>query len=150
MAGRANFGKISEGEFSDLLEILSSTSKGRSFLDEYRRRFQPEDTVGLLDSMHRIEESMGTVRDQLRPERIAEELLHIAMSLDFAIEGAEADPEGDETARRFALADRARQELRTLASNLAGGPDEIALVHPASSAAADGTGGYKLRDPAER
>ncbi len=149
MAGRANFGTISESEFSDLLEMLSSTTKGRAFLDEYRRRFQPEDTVGLLDSMHRIEDSMDSVRDQLQPERIAEELLHIAMSLDFAIEGAEIDPEGDETARRFALADRARGELRTLATNLSGGPDEIALIHPTNSAAAEAAG-YRLRDPAER
>jgi hypothetical protein len=150
MGGQASFGAISESEFSNVLEILSSTSKGRSFLDEYRRRFQPEDTASLIDSMHRIEDSMDSVRDQLQPERLAEELLHIAMSLDFAIEGAEADPDGDETARRFALADRARSELRTLAANLSGGPDEIALIHPTGNAVAEEAGGYKLRDPADR
>ena len=48
---------------------------------------------------------MESVRDQLQPERIAGELQHIAMTLDIALEGAEADPEGDETARRFALVD---------------------------------------------
>jgi hypothetical protein len=149
MAGRANSGKISETEFSSLLQMLSSTAKGRAFLDEYRRRFQPEDTMGLLDSLQRIEGTMGAVRDQLQPERIAEELLHIAMSLDIALEGADADPEGDETARRFALASRARQELQTLAANLAGGGDEIALVHSADGAAAEKTG-YRLRDPVER
>ena len=149
MAGRANSGKISETEFSNLLQMLSSTAKGRAFLDEYRRRFQPEDTAGLLDSLQRIEGTMGAVRDQLQPERIAEELLHVAMSLDIAIEGADANPEGDETARRFALADRARQELQTLAANLAGGADEIALVHPTDGAAAE-KGGYRLRDPVER
>jgi hypothetical protein len=160
MAGRANLGNISETEFSSLLQMLSSTAKGRGFLDEYRRRFQPEDTLGLLDSLQRIEGTMGAVRDQLQPERIAEELLHVAMSLDIAMEGADADPEGDETARRFALADRARHELRMLAANLAGGVPQLSVVHPEDAQAPDGLNGgadgdatpgtprYRLRDPA--
>ena len=160
MAGRANFGQISEAEFSSLLQALSSTSKGRSFLDEYRRRSQPEDTLGLLESLQRIETSVGAVRDQLQPERIADELRHIAMSLDIAIEGAEIDPEGDETARRFALADRARHELQTLAASLAGGAAELAVIGngdgtPQEDAARDraarARATYRLRDPsAER
>jgi hypothetical protein len=44
------------------------------------------------------------------------------MTLDIAIEGAVIDPDGDETARRFALADRARRELATLAHSLRGEP----------------------------
>jgi hypothetical protein len=157
MAGRANFGQISETEFSNLLQTLSATPKGRSFLDEYRRRFQPEDTLGLLESLHRIEATMGTVRDQLRPERIAGELLHIAMSLDIAIDGADTDPEGDDTARRFALADRARRELQTLAASLAGSTLELSLAADGGNAAENGAAPdaaapdgavYRLRDPA--
>jgi hypothetical protein len=136
MAGQAYFGQINETEFSSLLQALSSTSKGRAFLDEYRRRFQPEDTLSLLESLRRIETTMVAVRDQLQPERIADELRHIAMSLDIAIDGAEADPEGDETARRFALAGRARQELETLASHLAGGSPELSVVHAEDEAEA--------------
>ncbi len=40
------------------------------------------------------------------------------MTLDIALDGAEADPEGDETARRFALVDRARRELQALSACL--------------------------------
>jgi hypothetical protein len=166
MAGQAQFGQISESEFTSLLQALSSTSKGRAFLDEYRRRFQPEDTHGLLQSLQRIEATMVAVRDQLQPERIADELRHIAMSLDIAIEGVAADPEGDETARRFALAGRARHELETLATHLAGGAPELSVVHPEDAAsdevAEDGADRddsiedgeprrglrYRLRDPA--
>ena len=42
------------------------------------------------------------------------------MTLDIAIEGADINSDGDTTARRFALADRARRELATLAKTLAG------------------------------
>jgi hypothetical protein len=120
MAGRKRFGPISEPDFNDLLQTLSATTKGRSFLDEYRRRCQPAETFGLIQSLSQIEATLGTVRDQLQPERIADELRHISMTLDIAIEGAEADPEGDETARRFALCDVARHELAALAHSLRG------------------------------
>ena len=120
MADRKKFGPLSEPDFESLLQALSATTKGRSFLDEYRRRFQPAETFGLLQSLSQIEATFGSVRDQLQPERIAGELRHISMTLDIAIEGALADPEGDETARRFALCDRARRELAALSHSLAG------------------------------
>jgi hypothetical protein len=120
MAGRRKFGSISEADFSSLLATISATAKGRAFLDEYRKRCQPSETLGLITSLQQIESSVGSVFDQLRPKQIAGELQHISMTLDIAIDGAEIDPEGDETARRFALADRARRELATLASSLAG------------------------------
>lgn len=154
MAGQATFGRISEREFSSLLQALSSTTKGRAFLNEYRRRFQPEETLSLLDSLQRIEETITAVRDQLQPERIADELRHVAMSLGIALEGASADPEGDDTARRFALAGRARHELETLAASLAGTPD-LAIIADGGGPAPDGTEAprdgvnYKLRDPSE-
>ena len=120
MAGRKKLGPISESEFDNLLQALSSTTKGRLFLEEYRRRCQPAETLGLLNSLSRIEATIGAVKDQLQPERIAQELRHISMTLDIAIEGAEINSNGDTTARRFALADRARRELATLAKTLAG------------------------------
>ncbi len=147
-------GSITETEYSGLLEALSSTSKGRAFLDEYRRRSQPQDTLTLLSSLQRIAATMDGVRDQLRPESIADELRHIAMSLDIAVEGAAADEEGDDKARRFALADRARRELQTLAASLAGGAPEITVVPVGDGAAHGGDGagpggtGYRLRDTA--
>jgi hypothetical protein len=134
MTGRKQLGPISEPEFDSLLQALSSTSKGRSFLDEYLRRFVPEETVQLRHSLSLIEATLGSVRDQLQPTRIADELRHIAMTLDIAIENAHADPEGDDTARRFALCDRARRELATLAHSLAGEvapvPDDQAVDMP--------------------
>jgi len=119
MAGRANFGQISESEYSILLEALSSTTKGRSFLAEYIRRSRPDDTLALLGSLRQFETTMTSVRDQLTPERIAGEMLDVALTLELATEGA-AGRGDEETARRFAQVDRARQELKALASSLGG------------------------------
>ena len=135
MPGRRKIGPISEPDFDNLLQALSATTKGRMFLEEYRRRCQPAETLGLLNSLARIEASINAAKDQLQPERIAQELRHIAMTLDIALDGAEANSNGDTTARRFALAERARRELVTLAKSLAG---EVAL-HPEGH----------TRDPAE-
>ena len=120
MAGRRKSGRIDESDFDSVLQTLSATSKGRSFLTEYARRSRPEETLGLIDSLERIESTMAGVRDQLQPERMADELRHVSMTLDIAIEGAEIDAEGSDTARRFALVDRARRELQTLAESLFG------------------------------
>jgi hypothetical protein len=120
MAGRKNFGRISESDFSSLLQALSATTKGRAFLKEYSRRSRPEETLGLLDSLQRIETTIDGVRSQLRPELIAGELQHVAMALEIAVEGANVDPEGDETARRFALVERARRELASLSQSVLG------------------------------
>lgn len=120
MTGRNKRGPLSEPDFSNLLKALSSTNKGRSFLDEYLRRSLPAETLRLIDSLSVIQTTLGTVQDQLQPERIADELRHISMTLDIAIEGVKIDDEGDETARRFALVDRARQELATLSHTLRG------------------------------
>lgn len=146
MTGRASLGQIGEAEFSRLLEMLSSTAKGRQFLEEYRRRLQPQETRGLLDSLCRIESTMGSVRDQLQPQRMAEELRHIAMSLDIAAENAVLDPEGSDIARRFALVDRARRELQMLAETLGSEAGSTSPVQPAE-APREGVG-YRLRDPA--
>jgi hypothetical protein len=131
MVGRASFGQISETEFSNLLQALSASTKGRLFLDEYRRRSWPEESLALLDSLKRMESTIATVRDQLQPERIADELLRIAMTLEIALDGADADPEGTDSARRFALIDRTRLELASLARSLDGRTD----ANPESPAA---------------
>ena len=120
MAGRANFGQITETDFSSLLQALSASPKGRLFLDEYRRRNRSEEAAQLFDSMKRIETTMAGMRDQFQPERLAEELLNIAMTLDIALDGAVADPEGDDIARRFALIGRAQLELASLVRGIAG------------------------------
>ncbi len=150
MADYTPLGQISESDFSVLLNALSSTSKGRAFLNHYRESFRPEETANLLGSLRGIEKTVEDARDQLKPERIAEELQNIAMSLDLAIDGTDADPGGDETARRFALADQARRELQTLAATLTDGAAEI--VPEADAVEPDGAGSksasYTLRDPA--
>ena len=120
MAGQPSSGRISEAEFADLLGTLSATSKGRAFLAEYRRRARPDETVSLLDSLQRIEATIGSVRDQLQPERIADELRRVAMTLEIAVEGASVETAGDEYLRRIALVERGRAELDALASSLAG------------------------------
>ena len=122
MAGREKFGRLSKPDFEILLQVLSSTTKGRQFLEEYRRQCQPAETQGLLNSLSQIESTFGSVRDQLKPEKIAAELRGIAMTLEIAVDGAPIDADGDETERRFALCDRARWELTTLADTLGGEP----------------------------
>lgn len=119
MAGRTSFGQITESDFSHLLQALSGTPKGRAFLAEYRRRSRPEETFALLDALRRIETTMAGIRDQLQPGRIADELRRVAMTLEIATEGMEADPDGDEPARRMALIARAQSELAMLADSLA-------------------------------
>jgi len=120
MAGRASFEQITETDFSSLFQALSASPKGRLFLDEYRRRNRSEEAVQLFDSMKRIETTMAGMRDQFQPERLAEELRNIAMTLEIALDGATADPEGDDIARRFALIGGARLELASLVRGIAG------------------------------
>jgi hypothetical protein len=126
MAGRSRFETISEPDFANVLQVLSSTTKGRAFLQEYRQRSRPEETLGLLQALAQIETTLAGVREELRPERIADEVRHIAMTLDIALDGAPVDAVGGETARRFALVERARQELGALA--------HVLLVETAASA----------------
>ncbi len=106
------------------MKALSSSPKGRSFLLELQRRARPEETLGLLNSLQRIETTIEGVRSQLQPGLIAGELQHVAMALDIALDGVNSDAEGDETARRFALVQRASRELATLSACL--GVDDVA------------------------
>lgn len=119
MAGQTGFGQIADAEFSTLLQALSGTSKGRSFLAEYQRRIHPEDTGALLVALDRIEAAIATIRDQLRPERIADELRRIAMTLDVALESADVGPRSEYRTGNSALIRHARAELSTLADSLA-------------------------------
>jgi hypothetical protein len=137
MAGRTHGETISDAEFSDLLGALSANRKGRAFLAEYSRRARPEDTLSLLDSLGRIEATIGSVRDQLQPERIADELRRVAMTLEIALDGARADGPRDEYERRLALIERGRLELTTLAASLAGRSEARPAPPDASDQAAE-------------
>jgi len=125
MGGETSFAQIGEAEYSHLLQTLSATRKGRAFLAEVRRRSRPEEIQTLRRSLQLIQQAINGLRDQLQPARVADELRHIAMTLEIATEGMVADPEGTETARRVALVNRARWELSALAATFAG---EIAPV----------------------
>jgi hypothetical protein len=120
MGGRTRLGQISEPEFASLLEALSATAKGRSFLAEYRRRSRPDETLDLLGSLRRIEAAIACVRDQLQPRSIADELLRVAMTLELAADVGEGEVDRESVARRFALVGRARLELLSLARSLRG------------------------------
>ncbi len=136
MAGRTDSGHITDSDFSSLLQALSASTKGRAFLAEFRRRSRPEATSTLIEALRRIEASIASVRDQLQPARIADELHRVSMTLEIAAEGAEADPAGDEAARRMALINRARLEISALAASLSGGsaPAEGDAASPPYSA----------------
>jgi hypothetical protein len=125
MASRTNFGHISEPEFAGLMQALSATAKGRSFLAEYRRRSKPDETLDLLGSLRRIEAAITSVRDQLQPQRIAEELLRVGMTLEIAAEDYDSELDKDGVARRFALVERARRELLSLAEGLRGQAEPV-------------------------
>jgi hypothetical protein len=120
MAGQTRIGQIADSDYERLLALMSATEKGRAFLAEFGRRSRPEETEALLQSLEVIERTIGGIRDQLQPERIADELRHVAMTLEIAVEGVAADAEGDDSARRMALVNCARGELAALAASLAG------------------------------
>lgn len=127
MAGRAITEPISDAEYRVLLDALSATEKGRLFLEEYRQRNRPQESFTLLESLKRIEAIVATLQEELRPEQLAEELRRVAMTIEIALDGAGADPNGSDAARRFALIGQARIELVSLATALvgrgAGSPD---------------------------
>jgi hypothetical protein len=120
MAGRAVTDPLSDREYSVLLDALSATQKGRLFLEEYRHRNRPYESTTLMDSLKRIESIVATLQEELRPAQLAEELRRVGMTIEIALDGVDADPEGSDAARRFALIGQARAELAALASSLAG------------------------------
>ena len=122
MVGRASPGHISDSEYASLLHALSASTKGRSFLSEYSSRLRPEENQTLLDSLLRIESTIAALRAELLPDRLGDELLRISMTLEIATDGAAADPEGDEPARRFALVEQARGDLLSLVKGLSSAP----------------------------
>ena len=134
MNGQMRLGEIDEAEFSRILQALSASVIGRAFLLEYRRRTRPQETCDLLDALGRIEGSLIGVRDQLQPERLADELRHVAMALEIAVEGAASDSDG--MPGRMMLVARARTDLLTLAESLAGrtGPELQGPAERASEA----------------
>lgn len=117
MAGQPQFGRLSEPEFDHLLQALSATTKGRLFLAEYVRRARPQETRMLLDALQRIEAAMNILRDQLEPERLADELRRLATTLEIAADTASAGAADD--GQRQALLGRVRLDLETMAENLA-------------------------------
>ncbi len=119
MAGRTNSHGINDVEFSQLMQALSASAKGRSFLGEYRKRVRPEETGSLLDALERLESTIAVVRNELQPERIADELRRIGMTLEFAVEAAGTAGDDGATRRHLALVARARSELSALAEGLA-------------------------------
>jgi hypothetical protein len=120
MASRAITEPLSDADYSLLLEALSSSGKGRLFLEEYRRRNRPTESSTLLDSLQRIEAIVATVHEQLLPEQLAEELRRIAMTIEIALDGVDADPKGGDAARRFVLIAQAHKEMASLAASFAG------------------------------
>ena len=128
MVGQPVSGRLTDMDFSDLLQALSATTKGRLFLAEYLRRFRPQETRMLLEALQRIETTMASVRDQLQPERISAELRRLSTTLEIAISDSEFDTPGQ--AQRNALLNRIRFDLDILAESLAAPdlPSEAARI----------------------
>ena len=81
MAGASQSGNLSEREYEALVSALSSTAKGRAFLNEHIVRARPEETRNLLRAVRQIESSLSRLREQLVKEGIADELQRIADDL---------------------------------------------------------------------
>ncbi|MBK1622525.1 hypothetical protein [Afifella marina] len=88
---------LTDIEYETMLSALTSTSKGRAFLDEYVRRSRRTETRSLMAAMTRLATNVSTLRTQLKPSQIARELTRIAGDV----------PPG-----------RARQDLMVLAAGL--------------------------------
>jgi hypothetical protein len=105
MASAIQSGLLNEREYEALVKALSSTAKGRAFLNEHVERARPEETRKLLDAVRQIEASLSVLREQLVPGRIAAELQRIAADLERS---------GDDAALRT----RTIADLRSLADDL--------------------------------
>ena len=119
MSGQMRTEQFSETEFSDLLQALSATAKGRFFLAEFLRRHRPQETRMLLDALRRIEATVELLRDQLEPERLAREMRRIAGNLDIAAEDARQGCADQGDAPLAVLLARASADLEALADSLA-------------------------------
>lgn len=78
MAGRRKIEKITETDFTVLLQTLKDTPKGRLFLAEYGRRARTEETATLLESIHRMNKAISPFVGEGQIRAIAGELRRIA------------------------------------------------------------------------
>jgi hypothetical protein len=78
MAGRRKVEKITETDFTVLLQTLRDTPKGRLFLAEFGRRARSEETATLLESIHRINRAISPLAGDAQIRAIAGELRRVA------------------------------------------------------------------------
>ena len=78
MAGRRKVEKITETDFTVLLQTLKDTPKGRLFLTEFSRRARTEETATLLESIHRMNKAISPFVGDGQIRAIAGELRRIA------------------------------------------------------------------------
>jgi hypothetical protein len=78
MAGRRKIEKITETDFTVLLQTLKDTPKGRLFLDEFGRRARTGETATLLESIHRMNKAISPFVGDGQIRAIAGELRRIA------------------------------------------------------------------------
>ncbi len=117
MAGMAWPCELGDREYQEILDALSSTAKGRSFLSEYARRQRPADLKTLIASMRRLETHIALVRDELLPDSVPQELTDLAGRLASVARLCRSDAAQSELASL-------QMELRGLAAALAGAAAE--------------------------
>lgn len=78
MAGRRKIEKITETDYTVLLQTLKDTPKGRLFLDEFARRARTEETSTLLESIHRMNKAISPFVGDGQIRAIAGELRRLA------------------------------------------------------------------------
>lgn len=78
MAGRRKAEKITETDFTVLLQTLKDTPKGRLFLTEFGRRARTEETATLLGSIQQMNRAISPFVGDAQIRAIADELRRIA------------------------------------------------------------------------
>ena len=78
MAGRRKAEKITETDFTVLLQTLKDTPKGRLFLTEFGRRARTEETATLLGSIQQMNKAISPFVGDAQIRAIADELRRIA------------------------------------------------------------------------
>jgi len=112
--------EISEADYAALFDALASTHKGRAFLREFVERARPQQMRSIGEAIDRIEAHVASVRDELLPDALIDDLGRLDERL---AEAQRALGQGDGEAAGRAL-ERARAEIAVVTAAFETFPEE--------------------------
>lgn len=137
--------QVAEGDYQSFCEALSSTARGRAFLEEFARRNRQADTQVVLTALERLE---ATARAQSpEADRIRQDLRALLDTLRSARPQTENTPTAIKAATLAALIDFTQARIEALvlpaaardSETLSAVPDqeqpELPIPHPTATAA---------------